>query len=302
MLNVPVLFVIFNRPDPTRQVFEAIRKASPKQLFIAADGPRPGKEEEEKCKEAREVLNQIDWECEVYTLFREQNLGCKRAVSSAIDWFFGHVAEGIILEDDCLPDHSFFQFCEELLVKYRSDERIMMICGNNALSSWDTPYSYQLSRIGAIWGWASWRRAWRKYDVTMADWPQAKKEGVLSKSFKDKDKAAYREMICERTFQGIIDSWAYPWTFARIKESGLSIVSSVNLIKNIGFGEDATHTTSSTNILSDQTLLPMKFPLVHPVFTVIDEDFDDAVYNKTIGFKLKRSIKERIKSLLNAPS
>lgn len=176
-LNVPVLLLIFNRPDTTQRVFHEIRGASPLQLFISADGPRENKPGEfEKCQITRDIVRQVDWDCEVYTNFRDKNLGCKIAVSSAIDWFFENVEEGIILEDDCLPSFSFFRFCEELLEKYRDDERIMQIGGTNLLSEWQrSDDSYYFSKYGAIWGWATWRRAWQYYDVNMKLWPEVKK-------------------------------------------------------------------------------------------------------------------------------
>jgi hypothetical protein len=183
--NTPVLFLIFNRPNTTEQVFEAIAKAKPRCLFVAADGPRTDKEgEAEKCQAVRDIIKRVDWDCEVKTLFREQNLGCKEAVSSAITWFFEQVEEGIILEDDCLPSDSFFSFCAELLEKYRDDKRIMMISGDNfqdGIQRGDA--SYYFSSVPWIWGWATWRRAWRLYDREMQTFPSfVKAFGMFSGS------------------------------------------------------------------------------------------------------------------------
>ena len=163
----PILFLIFNRPQLTARVFAAIREAQPSQLYVAADGPRsnrPG--EADLCEQARRVINGVDWPCEVKTLYRQENLGCRQAVSSAITWFFDNVEAGVVLEDDCLPIESFFRFCSELLIRYRDDTRIGMISGNNhGFRIYDDSLSYSFSKHGAIWGWASWRRAWRLYDT-----------------------------------------------------------------------------------------------------------------------------------------
>jgi len=180
-LKTPVLFLVFNRPDTTRRVFEAIRAARPARLFLVADGPRERQpDDKEKCERVRYIATDIDWDCEVKTLFRKENLGCKNGVSSAIDWFFSHVDEGIILEDDCLPTESFFWFCEELLRRYRNDSRVMQICGSNFLRGWQRNNdSYYFSGYGPIWGWASWRRAWIYYDVDMKLWPEVKEKKIL---------------------------------------------------------------------------------------------------------------------------
>jgi hypothetical protein len=300
MLDTPVLFLVFNRPGPTARVFEAIRQAQPAKLYVAADGPRPGREEDvEKCRQTREIASRVDWACEVKTLFRDENLGCKRAVSSAIDWFFASVGEGIILEDDCLPEGSFFRFCEELLHHYRHDERVMMISGNNRLGQWDAGTSYHFSKIGAIWGWATWKRAWALYDVHMADWPEAEKMNLLESVFKDKNQAAHRKMVCEKTYGGLIDTWDYPWTFARLAQHGLSVVSSVNLVENIGFGPDATHTKNSTNPLDNLKAQAAGFPLKHPRFVVADERFDDEVFYRTVNYRIeKKTLKSSLLDLI----
>src|SRR5258708_3549575 len=176
--NTPILFLIFNRPFPTRRVFAEIRKARPAKLFVAADGPRPDKPEDlETCRETREIIKDIDWPCEVQTLFRDKNLGCGVAVSGAITWFFQNVEQGIILEDDCLPDPSFFPFCTELLERYKDDERILLISGNflqQKNKKFMVKASYYGTLIPHLWGWASWRRAWAKYDFNLTKWPEVK--------------------------------------------------------------------------------------------------------------------------------
>lgn len=243
-MNTPVLFLIFNRPDTTGQVFETIRQAQPPRLYIAADGPRsniPG--EADRVDETRQmVLDSIDWPCETHTLFRETNLGCRQAVSGAIDWFFANEEHGIILEDDCLPHASFFQFCEKLLEKYRDDERVMMISGINYLLQLDVPESYVFSRYFAIWGWATWRRAWQKYDINMTDWPQLKGQGQLNDFYSQSFMQKFLNKMFDQAYRQQIDTWDIQWFYSCLFNNGLSVVPKVNLISNIGV--TGTHTSS----------------------------------------------------------
>lgn len=296
-----VLFLIFNRPDTTKEVFEAIRKAKPPKLFVAADGPMPDKPGEwEKCQKVREIATAVDWDCEVKTLFRDTNLGCKVAVSRAIDWFFQHVEEGIILEDDCLPTQSFFWFCQELLEKYRYDERVMMISGDNfQFGRKRTDYSYYFSRFNHIWGWASWRRAWKHFDVNMKLWPEIRDGGWLNDWLGDKKRVEYWTQIFEKVYKGKIDTWDYQWTFACWVQNGLSILPNVNLVSNIGFGFDAVHTKGQSKF-NDMKTEPVVFPLSHPKYILRDsvaDAFNDRSMFSTQPFpirainKLKRLLK-----------
>jgi len=287
--RTPVLFLIFNRPDTTQQVFNEIRKAKPKDLFVAADGPREGNPlDKHLCQEARTIINQVDWDCNVHTLFREKNLGCKLAVSSAIDWFFSEVKEGIILEDDCVPDQSFFRFCQELLEYYRDDERIMMISGDNfQFGKKRTEYSYYFSRYTHIWGWATWKRAWKYYDREMKLWPEIKKGRWLFDLLSDKAAVKYWEKIFDETFHGRINTWDYQWLFSCWIQNGLTILPNVNLISNIGFDQNATHTIEMCN-LSKVPTFPIKFPLAHPRFVIrdniADSDSQNVIFDKNSKF------------------
>jgi hypothetical protein len=178
--TAPVLFLIFNRPEMTTRVMDAIRGARPQRLYVAADGPRGRPDEVEQCDKARQIATAADWPCQVYTLFRNENLGCRRAVSSGIDWFFEHEEEGIILEDDCVPSADFFRFCSELLARFKSEKRVMAICGScYTKSTFDMPESYYFSYYPDMWGWATWRRAWRLYDRDLSRWPEFKQAGRL---------------------------------------------------------------------------------------------------------------------------
>ena len=240
-LSTPVAFIVFNRPDLTQIVFDAIRQAQPKQLLVIADGAR-FPEEIEKCQQSRDIVKQVDWECEVLTNFSDTNMGCKLRVSSGLNWVFSQVEEAIILEDDCLPSPSFFSFCQTLLEKYRYDERIMNISGDNfQLGQIRSQYSYHFSRYTHIWGWATWRRAWQHYDVDMRLWVDFKSSSLFKAMFDTNYEWLYWSNIFNSTYIGEIDTWDYQWYFCCWIQSALSIEPSVNLVSNLGFRWDATH-------------------------------------------------------------
>lgn len=264
-MTPPVLFLIFNRPDLVAQSFTQIRVAKPKQLFIAADGPRADRDgEDEACRKSREIINQVDWDCEVKTLFRDENLGCRDAVSLAITWFFNHVEEGVILEDDCVADASFFSFCSELLKHYRNDERVMCITGNNfqgGQKRGDT--SYYFSIYNHCWGWASWRRAWALYDKQLSNLPELTEQRFLD-GFQRSAAAKHWQNCFDLVRRGKIDSWGIVWTFTCWANSGLTAVPNSNLVKNIGFDERATHTTMNSLPNANLPTVPVSLPFVHP--------------------------------------
>lgn len=277
-MNGPLLFLIFNRLDSTRRVFEVIRSVKPPRLYIAGDGPRsnqPG--ENETVKVIRNyVLDKIDWDCEVKTLFQEKNLGCRYAVSTGVDWFFENEEKGIILEDDCLPHPSFFRFCEELLDQYSNDKRIWTISGDNfQFGKRRTSESYYFSRHTHIWGWASWRRTWQMYDVKMEKWPMVKNNGWLNDILLDRKQVKYWHDIFESVYKGKIDTWDYQLTFACWINSAVNILPNSNLVSNIGFGDRATHTTRVSRF-SNMPVSEMTFPLKHPPIIVRDSLNDRA--------------------------
>lgn len=272
-LETAVLLLVFNRPKETQQVFTALQQARPSRLYIASDGPREGNDtDQENIMAVREIVAKVDWECTVSTLFREQNLGCKNAVSSAITWFFSHEEEGIILEDDCVPDQSFFLFCQELLAHYRHDTRVMAISGDNyQCGQKRTSFSYYFSRYPHCWGWATWKRAWQLWDGSLRDWPEVNEQGLLE-NIADGNPlfAPYWRKIFEACFAGNIDSWAYPWTFTCWKQSGMTILPNVNLVSNIGFGPDATHTKREDSRWANLSADAIRFPLDHPPYMIRD--------------------------------
>lgn len=244
-LSSAVLFIIFNRIDATKVVFDSIQKAKPPRLYIAADGPRPHeKGEDSLTKQVREyVLAHINWPCQVETLFSDTNNGCKNAVSSAISWFFENEEMGIILEDDCLPSQSFFWFCEEMLHKYKENDSIWMISGANISNTWKPDkYDYFYSQYGGIWGWATWAKSWKYYDPEIKVWASEEAKLSLKKVTKSRYIFHRWESVLNKTFHGQIDTWDYQWQFIKLINNALTIVPSKNLVKNIGFGENATHT------------------------------------------------------------
>jgi hypothetical protein len=269
MFDVPVSLLIFNRPELTELVFREIRRVQPVRLFVAADGPR-NEAERILCARTRGIIKQIDWDCEVQTLFRDENLGCKKAVSDAIHWFFEQAEEGIILEDDTLPSHSFFHYCRELLEQYRNDERIMHISGENPLDHPVSHDSYYFSKIEHCWGWATWKRAWRHFDIGMHTLDGFIENDILSSIFFTDSQKKYWKDIFVKVKNGAIDSWAYIWTYTIFCNSGLCINSNINLVSNIGFGNTATH-TKETFPFSARTSFEIETPLRHPEFIVHSE-------------------------------
>jgi hypothetical protein len=263
--NTPVLFLIFNRPDTTQKIFEVIREIQPKHLFIAADGPRKNKPDDiQKCKETRMIFNQIDWECELKTLFRDENLGCGRAVSSALTWFFNNVEEGIILEDDCLPDLSFFSYCEELLERYRENDEVMLIAGSNCHSEIVPPdVSYYFASVLSIWGWAAWRSTWQKYVYDANKISQKQFKLALNSSFRSNKIKRYWLWIFDLMRMHQTDTWDYQLFFSILINKGLSIVPCKNMISNLGFNENATHTFDTNNQRSNLPTFDIG-TLIHP--------------------------------------
>lgn len=293
-LSTPIVLIIFNRPDTTRRVFEAVRRARPEKLFIIADGARsdrPG--EAEKCTEVRTIIEQVDWDCELHKEYSDINLGCKKRVSSGLNKAFKEVDRAIILEDDCLPNPSFFLFCEELLGRYQDDERIMSITGTNLLHEWESNrQSYHFSYYFNCWGWATWRRAWSLYDVEMKLWQVPVVQARVRDVIADDQQFFNRKRFLDDTYGGRIDSWAFPFFFACLRNSGLTVTPSLNLVKNIGHSPDASRTKNLRDPRANLPLFDMEFPLTHPNSIAVDRMMDYQRYKK---FWDKRSLKNTIK-------
>ncbi|TWU23047.1 hypothetical protein Pla52o_25810 [Novipirellula galeiformis] len=248
MLDIPIAFIVFNRPAQTRQSFAAIRKARPKVLCIISDGPRsshPG--EAALVEQSRQIAESCDWPCEIQRFYSDTNLGCGERISSGLTAVFEQHEQAIVLEDDCVPNQSFFRYCNELLQYYEHDERVMAISGDNFHDDPDeTSASYFFSKYPHCWGWATWRRAWKHYEGTLAAWPEYRdRDGLASNchSLRERD---YWTRTYDRVCAGEIDSWAIPWMLACWMNHGLTAVPARNLVSNIGFGDDATHTTDSS--------------------------------------------------------
>src|ERR1700682_5456116 len=269
-LTTPIFFIIFNRPERTAEVFAAIRAARPPQLFVIADGPRPGIDGDvTKCAATRAVIQRVDWPCQILTRFSERNIGLQRNVSAGLDWVFSQTERAIILEDDCLPEATFFPFCEELLERYAEDRFVGMIGGTNLDPVRNVPCgndSYYFSQLGHVWGWATWRRAWQLCNHEMKDWPSLRRTDWL----RQKCGSTTAENFWRRHFDDSharnrdgLNTWDVPWLFACWRYDLLSIVPRKNLVSNIGFGRDAAHTKSQTRTARLPTN-PIEFPLQHP--------------------------------------
>ena len=296
-LEMPVLFLIFNRIETAKLVFEGIKKSKPPRLYVSSDGPRNSVDGEDiKVSKLREyVLDNIDWDCEVYTLFNETNKGCKIAVSNAVNWFFQSEEMGIILEDDCLPSESFFQYCQDLLYKYQHDERIYLITGYNKQNQWKTYQNdYFFSNLGGIWGWASWRRAWAHYDVNLTDIGDFIKQDGFKNSLGAELGNLKHKMIFNSVKRDNVDTWAMQWGYARHKNNALTCIPSKSLIRNIGFGEDATHTFGDN--LDGVIEHEISFPLKINHFVVSDEGYDDLLFKKPSYYS---RIKNKFKKFLS---
>ncbi len=292
--KTPILFKIWNRPDVTQKVFDRIREVKPTILFVSADGPRKGvKSDSINCKLTRKVIDGVDWKCKVVKLYSSKNLGLKKSVSSAITWFFDKNEYGIILEDDCLPDISFFSFCESMLVKYRNDKRVMMVSGDNFLpeKKWNNK-KYYFTRYPHIWGWGSWRRAWKNYDPDMKHWPIYKKSNEFKMHFKNTLERLFWKTIFQAVHDEKIKTWDYQWLFSVLKAKGLSINPGVNLVTNIGFGEGATNTTRKSTLSNIKTG-KMSKKITHPTVKV-NKKFDDYtaknIFNINIFQTLARAV------------
>ncbi len=294
----PVLFLVFNRPSTTKRVFDAIASARPPKLYVAADGPREHvPSDAARCNETRAIATSVHWPCQVYTKFRSHNLGCRVAVSDAIDWFFEQEPEGIVLEDDCLPHRDFFPFCDALLARYRDDDRVVSISGQgHAHAAGTADASYYFSVYNHCWGWASWRRAWRAFDRGIPCWPSRRESRWLhdvgggSRQF-----TTYWRGIFDDLYAGRVDSWAYAWTYACWKHKGLSAIPVRNQVSNIGFGDAAAHTTNVDDPRSALATRSMDFPLVHPDTITVDRLADRRTGKEFFGITPTRMLVTSIK-------
>jgi len=302
-LTTPVAIIVFKRLDATKKMFEAVRAAAPKELYIIGDGWR-NETEKEKCLAVREYLEgAVDWPCQVHKNYSDINLGLKKRIVSGLSWVFETAESAIILEDDCIPDASFFPFCEDLLEKYKDEPRIMHIAGMNFQQKnrdfTTNGASYYFSRFGEIWGWATWRRAWNLYDVNMVTWPKAKEQGLLRKRIQDPAAVDYFEYRFDFVHNAgddrtISDVWGAQWLFAQWLNDGLAIVPVTNLVSNLGVSPDATHqkATKVESQFTNAPTVPVAFPLVHPGDMEINQIAD--AFSLKAGYRIKRRVSEKV--------
>lgn len=292
----PALLIIFNRPDKTQKMLAALREIKPPILYVAADGPRSHKPSDAAlCLTTRNLITTIDWPCEVHTNFQESNLGCKRGVSTAITWFFTHVEAGIILEDDCIPTVEFFQYASELLERYK-DSSVMHING----TTFNTTYaekSYYFSKIPLVWGWATWRRAWNQYDITMSALATTPREMAARNDFGRGRYRAYWTALCQHILKADIDTWDAQWVHTILQHNGLCTTPQSNLIHNIGFDADATHTTESVAFARSHETIT--FPLTHPDTVTVNQSADAVTMNTAFTNTWKKKLRYSLQAIYN---
>lgn len=296
--KTPILLLTFTRLDTTIKVFERIKEQKPKYLFIASDGPRADKPEDAiKINVVQKyILSRIDWDCEIKTLFREQNLGCGLAVSGAITWFFEQVEEGIILEDDCLPHQDFFSFCEETLTRYKADKHIWEISGTNLQGGVKRgDGSYYFSNYGGIWGWATWARAWKHYDFDLKNNDTFTKDNHIQRIFQDKKQQRFWMNTLKNAKD--IDTWDYQWLMTIWANNGLSIIPNVNLVENIGFSAAGTHTKDEPKWYRALTKGNGKLgEMSHPDTIAVNTEADNFFYYNCFKVPVLNALVSRVKS------
>jgi hypothetical protein len=296
-IRTPIAFMVFNRPSVTATVFARIAAAKPRRLLIVADGARSHVAGEDgKVSEVRRIVQRIDWPCDLSVNFAEGNLGCRDRISSGLDWVFAQEESAIILEDDCLPAPTFFRYCDELLEKYRDEPRVMTVCGSNWLRATPSEHSYLFTTHMSIWGWATWRRAWRTYDVDLKSWPQKKLEQPFAQLLSRKEAGALT-----RTLDNLADAnpanrtlsaWDFQWFYNCYVHGGLAITPAANMVSNIGFGADATHTRALASKLANIPVRDVEFPLKHPPTLEVSHEFEQAYYRTVI----RKSFPERARN------
>jgi hypothetical protein len=283
-MRTPVALLVFNRPEATRLVVAEILRAHPPKVLVFGDGARPGRPED--CRlvaETRAVIQEAQWECEVLTNYSEVNLGTRYRPASGLDWVFANVEEAIFLEDDCLPHSSFFRFCDELLERYRDDERIMMVSGDNFMKGRKlSPYSYLFCRYVGIWGWATWRRAWQHYDVDLRLWKTLRETSFLDDFLGNEAEARLWRHYFDNILTGESRTWDHQWQFACWLHHGLSIMPASNLVSNIGFGATAQHYKEFNPKLANIPTFEIGSPLRHPPTIIRTPEADDFVFRELL--------------------
>lgn len=301
-VKTPIVICVFNRPVLTEILVKRIRDVSPEKVYVVADGPRSDREGEEiLCRQTREIVEEyLGNQCQLIKNYSDENLGCKQRVASGLDWVFEKEEMAIVLEDDCLPDESFFRFCDELLIRYQNDSGVHMIGGSRYLpEDASEECSYYFSNMYHIWGWATWRRAWETFDVTMCAWEKLRQTDWIETKLQHKHMTTMARFFLDETFEGRINTWDYQWVLSGWLNNALAIVPKVNMVTNTGFGADATHMTNSNDRLSGMVASVMDFPLMHPgrIEAVSKKDLleFEMIYGKTL---LETSFPKKIRKLM----
>jgi len=301
----PVLFIVYRRPETTKKVFEAIRAARPAQLFIAHDALAPHQVAEFSGRhaEVRKIVTAVDWPCEVHTLFLEEHKNMLDMFTAAFNWFFDHVEEGIMLEDDDLPDATFFPFCAEMLERYRNDERVMSISGSHVLyhsKEFVPKESYYFLSIPSVWGMATWKRAWKKYDGQIKSWPEIRDKKLIYEVLPSSAAAFYFSKKFQDYYDHKINSWDGQWVYACLVNRGLTIYSNKNIVSNIGYNiQDSYHGVQENDLWGNLKLESLSFPLVHPDKVELNKVWDEygvRVRYHRVDFNLAGKIKWWLKA------
>ena len=275
-MNIPVLLLIYNRKKETKILINTLKKIKPKKIFISSDGPKNFEKDIKSNNDIKKIVQTIDWTKQVKLNYMKKNYGCKESVSKGISWFFSQVKMGIILEDDCIPSKSFFLFAEQMLKKYQNNKKIYAISGNNFLKNKIKIYdSYYFSKYNHCWGWATWARAWKDYDKNLKYWSYYKKKKSWENKFDQKIEKKYWEKIFDLCKKKKIDSWAYPWLYSIWSKNGICIIPKINLVKNIGFNINASHTFSHNNFSYNSGEINKN--LVHPKRIIVNNEADKLV-------------------------
>lgn len=301
-LETPVAMMIYNRAEHTSRVFERIADAEPPVLLVVADGPVEGNgDDRERCRKTRSVTESVDWDCTVYRDYAETNMGIKDRFQSGLNWVFDTVDKAIILEDDCLPNRSFFRFLEEMLEKYRDDKRVMDVSGSNHLETWKADIQdYHFTRYGGIWGWGTWADRWELCRQDMEGWEDSGVRQTARGYWGDGRHWRYVKDKFQLTADGKIDTWDYQWGFTKAVNWGLTVSPSKNLVSNIGFGDEATNTTTNKSELASITTHELSFPISTKMVVGTDIEFDRAYYNLSSSLWDRNCALRRLKKVYNA--
>lgn len=298
-LQTPVILVVFNRPNLLESLLLQIKLAKPKKLYVLADAPRSGNNADiALCEEVRKKIDNFDLGCEVIKRYLTTNIGCKKNIETGLNWIFEQEEAGIILEDDCLPNLDFFRFCEAMLLRYKDNPEIFSVTGNNFQNNKiHGNGSYYLSKYMHCWGWATWRRAWKFYDGNVSFWPAWKNSLKWDAIHSSSEESRYWLDIFESVYSKKIDSWAYPWLASSWYFGGNTITPNVNLVKNMGFGNNATN-TQHKNGLEELRTFVLPQTIIHPFSLEPSYLADKYVFKTVFKMSFGKKIKNKLLSYL----